>query len=233
MKKAIAKFKGLIKAWSFSRWKDYTRCPLYAKLKHVERRKEPDHPAGARGQMAHQQADQFVSGATHTPPADFKKFKTQLTALRKAKVQCEQEWAFDSQWQRVGWFDSAAWLRVKVDTHWLSVEKLRGGARQTTVCVVDYKTGKQHEEHTQQRELYAIGAMLVYPDAVAVVVQHWYLDSGEVDEDRFVSDQLEQLQQTWLQRTQAMLNDTRFAPRPGNYCRFCHFRKSNGGPCRY
>ena len=31
----------------------------------------------------------------------------------------------------------------------------------------------------------------------------------------------------------ALLTDTLFAPRPGPYCRWCHFRKENGGPCTF
>jgi hypothetical protein len=37
----------------------------------------------------------------------------------------------------------------------------------------------------------------------------------------------------WEDKTRPMLNDTIFAPKPGNACRWCHWKKSNGGPCKF
>lgn len=219
-------------AWSFSRWKDYRQCPAYAKYKFLEKRPEPDHPASARGTEVHESAEGYVSGKLKKLPEMFKPMRKDLDNLKKVKAKTEQEWAFDAQWCKVDWFAKDAWLRIKVDSHYLMEERKRK-VTATTVHIIDYKTGKVHGEHEMQRSLYALGALLVYPDAVAVVVEHWYMDSGEIHQDEYRADQLEALKKEWTQRTVPMMRDRRFAPRPGNYCRWCHFRKGNNGPCKF
>jgi CRISPR/Cas system-associated exonuclease Cas4 (RecB family) len=128
-----------------------------------------------------------------------------------------------------------------MDAHYLyseapsKLDKVHTGAAKkiTTAFVVDFKTGKNKPEHFMQRELYALGALHVYADIAKVVVEHWYLDSAQVETSVFYRDQLEALKQLWAKRTKAMLHDKRFAPRPSNACRWCHFRKENGGPCKF
>lgn len=215
-------------AWSYSRYNDYEKCPLLCKLKHVEKRKEPENEAMARGSAVHGMVEQFLTKKVKILPSDLGKFKGQFSPMRRAKVLCEQEWAFDNKWRRVDWFSKDAWLRMKVDIHY--VVKL---LTKKAVRIIDIKTGKPHDEHVQQRELYAIGALLIYPEIDGVQVAHWYLDSGNKYGELYLRKQLEDLKKSWLKRTKAMLADTRFAPRPGNYCRWCHFRASNGGPCVY
>lgn len=212
-----------ITAWSYSRFNDYEKCPLLCKLKHVDKRKEPENEAMTRGSAVHGMVEQFLTKKVKTLPANLGKFKGQFMPMRRAKVLCEQEWAFNSKWERVSWFADDAWLRMKVDIHFVKGD---------TVTIIDIKTGKTHPEHELQRSLYALGAFLIYPEA-QVVVQHWYLDSGEKATTTFGAGEFKSLQKDWLKRTKAMLADTRFAPRPGNYCRWCHFRKDNGGPCVY
>jgi hypothetical protein len=119
-----------------------------------------------------------------------------------------------------------------MDTHFLSAVKV-AGINETTVEVIDHKTGKEYPDHADQRSLYALGALLMYPDAVRVIVKHWYLDTGSEGKDTFTRDQLPALQSLWLQRIGPMLKDKKFKPEPGQHCRWCHFRKANNGPCQY
>jgi CRISPR/Cas system-associated exonuclease Cas4 (RecB family) len=221
-------------AWSFSRYKAYEQCPAFYKFKHLERRPEPQGDAAAHGEVVHKGADDYVSGKLKQMPEELSKtnFQEDFQILRKIQAQCEQEWAFNAEWRKVDWFASDAWLRMKVDTHFLTEER-KNSLRITTVNIIDFKTGKLREEHELQRSLYAIGGFIVYPDAKIVRAQHWYIDSGEIMEDLYSPKHFEQLQKAWLLRIKPMINDTRFIPRPGNYCRYCAYRKSNGGPCCY
>lgn len=246
-----------ITAWSYSRWTDYVKCPFLSKLKAIDKLREPSNKALDKGRRVHAMAATLALGKV--PPlskddAELKpmlegllkkgaKFPVELetfeaefceirTKIKNAQVECE--WAFDRDWNRVDWFAPSAWLRIKVDLHWL-VEKKKGVQRETRVEIVDHKTGRWSSEHAEQRELYALGALLVYPDAVVVRARHWYLDAGK-EEGFSVAwgpQDLDNLKQRWLNRTTAMLNDTTFAPKAGPYCRWCHFRKANGGPCEF
>jgi RecB family exonuclease len=220
-------------AWSFSRWSDYELCPFKAKCKHILRLREPSSPALENGTIVHRLAEQHVRGDLAACPPELEKLSSDFEILRQQQAMVEQEWAFDQQWQKVAWFAPSAWLRIKVDVHFLHVTGAKRRQR-TTVVIVDHKTGKEHAEaHALQRALYALGGFLVYPDAQEVHAHMWYLDAGTVSTDVFKVAQLEQLKRQWLQRTRAMLSDVRFAPRPGHYCRWCHYRKENGGPCVY
>ena len=72
------------------------------------------------------------------------------------------------------------------------------------------------------------------PDEADLFTEVWYLDQGKpVTQEHYVREDVPFLKLDWEQKTKAMLNDTRFAPRPGHYCRWCFFRKTNGGPCQY
>ena len=52
-----------ITSWSFSRYSDYKLCPLKARLKHVDKHKEPQNDAMARGQAIHKLAEDYTKGS--------------------------------------------------------------------------------------------------------------------------------------------------------------------------
>jgi RecB family exonuclease len=240
-----------ISAWSYSRYSTYLQCPAKAKYSYIDKIKEPDSAAGMKGTRVHALAALIATGRLPTPdkdnraffdelkavlksknlPDELSTFKEEFKALKKERVITEADWAFDKNWEPTGWFASNAWLRVKVDAHFLTTTKKNGGLRETAVEIIDHKTGKKYEEHGQQRSLYALAAFLYYPDVTTVTAAHWYLDAGTEDKDTWNRSQLGALQEEWVKRTTAMLSDTTFAPRPSDKCRWCHFRKANDGPC--
>lgn len=214
-----------IEAWSFSRWRDYEKCPLLAKFKHIERRKEPGSAAMDRGGDVHKLAEKYALGQMKNMPEELQRFEQEFKQLVKDSPKTEQEWAFTKDWIRTGWFDKNAWLRIKMDAHYV---------KGSVVYVIDHKTGKpKPDDDPLQIELYHLGALLMYPDCTKVVAKLWYLDQGteEVVEVKNTPTQVEKLKKIWLKRTRAMLNDTRFAPTPGNHCSWCHFSQRKGGPC--
>lgn len=235
-KQAASTFKQAVKritAWSYSRWNDYEKCPAYAKFKFIDKIKEPESNAMENGTIVHQMADHFVRGTMKKFPKELGAFKDEYTALRDAKALTEQEWAFNDQWEPVDWFAKDAWVRVKVDATCLVQEKAKRGMVRTTVVIIDTKTGKNKAEHAQQRTLYALGGFSKFPDAVRVVAEHWYIDSGEIENDEFTRADIPKLKQQWEKRTRAMLADTTFVPRPGAYCRWCAYSKAKSGPCQF
>lgn len=242
-----------IQAWSYSRFSTYDQCPRKAQYQYIHRLPEPDSTAGMKGTRVHAIAAMIATGKLPPPSKDNRAFYAELPAILKSKtfpeelatfqqefkelrkiasVQVESDWAFRKDWTPCGWFDRDCWLRIKVDLHWLAQRK-NGRGRVTEVEIRDHKTGKWSKDHVLQRSLYGLGAFLMYPDAAVVRAAHWYLDLGKEESDTWVRKDLPGLQQEWLNRTTAMLNDTTFAPRPSDKCRWCHFRKANGGPCEF
>lgn len=224
----------IIIAWSYSRWKDHCKCPKLAYFKHVQKLKEPENQAMIGGNVMHKAAEDFVIGKTIVLAATLKKFEHEFNDLRAKKAMNEQEWAFDKDWKKVGWFDSSAWCRIKMDTHYLEyLLNSEEGEYETRVTVIDYKSGKEYPDHEEQRSLYALGAMLMYPDAAIITVHHWYMDTGAEATSVYVGGQVEALKRAWGQRVTPMLKDTRFNERVTNACNYCFFRKSNNGPCKF
>jgi CRISPR/Cas system-associated exonuclease Cas4 (RecB family) len=218
-----------ITAWSFSRLQDYRKCPAFAKYKHVDKIKEPGNDAMARGGAIGKMAEDFIKGTLKKCPPEIKSFEEEFKELRKRKAVTEDQWTFDKDWHETGWFDADAWLRIKTDIYSLNRDT-------NTLLVVDNKTGRIREEHLEQLKLYAMGALLKFPTVDAVDVRLWYLDAcHEVPEEPklYTRKELPALKTYWLKETKAMLNDTRFAPKPSSNCRYCFFSKANKGPCQY
>lgn len=210
-----------ISAWSFSRWSTYEQCPLKAKLQFIDRLKTASSPALEKGLLFHSNCEFYLKGIIKTVPPLLKTFKKELTALRKAKAQSEVEWTLTKDWRVTTWFSKDAWLRLKID----ALERVSP----TTLRVIDWKTGKIREEHTEQLGLYALAAFMVEPHVNEVIAELWYFDNGHVTSLTFMREELDQLREDWLDATQAMLNDEEFAPTPNRYCAWCDFSQRATG----
>lgn len=159
-------------------------------------------------------------------------------AIKKASgLIVEENWGFDVNWEQVDYFDwDNCWLRVKVDVGW-TVSK----GKKLIVHLRDNKTGKyseyQIEDYMRQLRIYAAAAATMYPDADEIHVGLHFTDLGiEYPEaGPLVITRAEALkfQKEWSKTVKPMFNDTRFDPTPNNKCKWCHYRKDNGGPCKF
>lgn len=222
-----------ITSWSISRYTTYEECPYKAKLKFIERRKEPGGKAMERGSDIHKLAENAVLEKRSKIPPELNRFATELREARKIKgVEVELELAYDSNWdpcESTDW--DRAWCRIKIDL-------LIPNDKTKSIDVIDHKTGRQKPTYTPQLELYALGGLLRYPQARTARARLWYLDQGIISPERksegiYQQSEVPKLKKLWEQRIVPMMTDTRFAPKPGSYCSFCHFRRSNGGPCKF
>lgn len=216
-------------AWSYSRLHTYQQCPLRAKLSFIDKVKEPESPALLNGQMVHKLAEAYCLPKSHPHyraalPDELKNFKKEFTALRKANPQVEQQWAFTREWKETGWFDYNCWVRVVVDSCYLRPDQ--------TLVLIDYKTGRINEEHKEQLGLYALCGMLKFK-VLKVEVQLWYINHSESFSDIFTEKDIPRLKKTWEKAGSKMMNDTLFAPRPGDYCRWCHYSQAKMKLCKF
>jgi len=223
---------GAIKSWSFSALRDYESCPYRAYLAKVERapmpeiEDDPTHPL-VRGDRIHKEAEAFIKGEGPLTK-DLKKFEAHFKELQEryqnGAVEVEQQWGFNEFWQPVGWADRDTWVRIVADV----VDHLDT----TTARIEDHKTGKSFGKevaHTQQTQLYAIAAMIKYPDLEIVEAQLNYLDEGKNRAKRYHRDSLGQLLERWTRRGTKMTTATTFPPKPNKgKCRFCPFGTENG-----
>lgn len=215
-----------VKAWSYSAYETYAQCPAKYKYAKIDKLKEPKSVHLERGIRVHEDMESFLRGTEPAVPESGEKFAPLLEGLRDFDPFVEQEWAFTSNWKRTDWRDwNNCWVRIKVDA---CVVYEDGGEGE----IIDFKTGKT-KANDKQLELYALAGMLLYPRVTDWRLRFWYLDSGdEVVLHRHKSTK-DRIRHAWEERVKPMFNDTVFAPTPNKFCGWCHFRKSNGGPCSH
>ena len=212
--------KNPVTSWSYSAYSLYSQCPLKYKLVKIDKLKEPPSPHLERGNKIHKEMEHYLVGKLPEVPASGEKFADLLPDLRAMDPYVEQDWS------RTQWRDwKNCWLRVKTD---VCIDYGDGSG-----LILDFKTGKRYDENVDQVELFSLAAMHVHPKVNNWDIRLWYLDSG--DEVTFVRNRStkDRIKHEWLERIGPMFADETFAPRPNKFCRFCHFRKSNGGPCKH
>lgn len=220
-----------ITAWSFSRLSDWRACPLMAKFKYIDKLKTPGSKAMDRGSAIDKMADDFSKKTAQKLPCppELAAFEEEFRVLQKRPAVTQEQWAFNNGWAETGWFDSDAWCRLKTDIYLLN-------PKDNILTVIDVKTGKVRDSHEEQLDLYALGGLLKFPKCDGVDVRLWYVDLGleHPEKERiYPREQVTELKDYWNGEAAPMLADKRFTPKPGRACTYCHFRKDNGGPCKF
>jgi hypothetical protein len=181
-----------------------------------------------RGSDIHKKIENYLSFKNVPMPEEVHpRIRPEFETLKASSPMVERELAFDKDWKQVGWFDSTAWCRIKVDV--LTPPK------DSRSIIIDHKTGKVKDkgEYNTQLELYGLGVFLIYPEVEIAEADLYFTDHGVIIEQEFQRAIAKDLREAWMERVQPMLNDTTYAPRPGNACRFCNFSKARGGECQY
>lgn len=226
-------------SWSYSVYTQYINCPLsvcFEKIKRI-RIAEPPNPAFVKGNMMHKFAEEFVGVKEKKAPViipELAAVTKKLQLFRKLKAKVEADWAFTKDWLPTRWNDwDNCWLRIKVD----AVAEVK--KPEPLVHIVDWKSGKIYEEHKQQRSLYALAAMqLIDLGTLAdgdkktkIIAEHAYTDTTQTAIEEYTMKDFKPLKAEWMRRVEHMMSDTKYPAKTGFKCRYCKFRKSNGGPC--
>lgn len=227
-----------VTSWSFSRWRDYLACPAKFKYKHLDKLAEPGTAAMQRGTDIHKMAEDYTNGKIRTLPTELKLFAPEFKKLRGEKVKTvEDSWSFRKDWTETVWNDwTGCWLRVKMDVAYTNV-------KHNALVIIDHKTGKYSEwkiaEYLEQLELYGLAGLVRNPNIDVVSPRLWFIDHGRIhpnpeeEEIEYFRKDEPQLRKKWELKVAPMFKDTVFKPTPGDACTYCHYRKSNGGPCRF
>lgn len=215
-------------AWSYSRYAVYEQCPLKFKLQVLGKHKFEPSAAMIRGDRIHRSIAAYLMGGeavesdavAHPFPA---KLIAEMRAFEDKVV--EQQWGFTRQWTPTGWFGKETWFRAILDAAVMYEDMWAD--------VADWKTGKKYGSNADQMELNALAMFRHFKPAVGVTTRMVYLDIGTEDAADFKKSDEPLLVDKWEKKVVPMFTDTVFSPRPNDKCRWCDFRKSNGGVCRY
>jgi len=212
------------KAWSYSAASNHAKCPRKFRYQRIDRLPEPENEAMARGALVHKACEARIKHGVNqslvTEP-----WLQRLDELRARGAVSETQLAFNKEWNSVPWFGAAVWGRCVLDASYKISSRI--------VQIVEFKTGKEYPEHAQQLRLYALAGFILHPEAEEVRSELWYLDRNEAPRPGYVAQRVAvpRLKEEFVEFARPMLNDTLYPAKPGPGCKWCHFRRSNGGPC--
>jgi RecB family exonuclease len=225
--------QGDIPVWAFTSLTTYEKCPFEAFLKYGKRIKvdTSDNEALTRGNKVHDEAENFVKGNIPTITAGLKKFESDFDELRAlyidGKVEVEEKWGVDKEWNPVSWGDPSLWGRIKLDAF---VHE-----SPTSAVSIDYKTGKKfgnEHKHLLQNMVYVISAFTRFPTLEYVQGEFWYLDHGQKLVKSYTRKEADILRQRIHARAERFTSATHFPPNPSpTNCKWCDYKKS--GDCEW
>lgn len=220
-----------IPSWSISRVQVFEQCKYRAALQW--RDKIPDlqpKPAADRGTQIHSEGENYVKG--DGPFTDnLKYFKPDFAALathyQQGRVVCEEEWGFDRSWRVAPW--KSAWLRLKCDAVCFLTKQ--------HAVVIDYKTGKRfgnEVKHAIQLQLYAVCALIRYPELDTVTCELWYIDQNELASFTMRRTQLKKYLQYFDKKGREFTEEVDFKPNPNIHsCKYCPYHPDKQGDCKF
>lgn len=184
-----------------------------------------------RGIEVHADIAQVVRGnmpladVRHRPERLYDFAQTIQDAAANAPM-VEEQWAFTKGMGRAGsYFGPDVWYRVSLDVGvWWP---------DNSFTAVDWKTGRRYGSNDDQMEQYAMSIMARFHQVKELETVLAYVDTGDVERMEFTRADYLKLKEKWLARVAPLFADQIYPPRPGKHCNWCHFRRSNGGPCTF
>ena len=209
-------------AYSNSSIKTYEQCPYKYKLTRIDKLKEPTGDAAVRGTNIHTIFEKALE--VPTLPAEFAYWTDYIQTLVSKRAGSEVRFAITKQWNACGFTDDVAWIRGIYDAIYIDGNHAH---------VLDWKTGKERD-YGDQLKLYAAMILATYPEVDTVTTEVCYIDlQKRAAGPEYLRSDFDKLQQWLGDRVGKIERDDIFAPKPDYGCRWCHFRKANGGPCQW
>lgn len=209
-------------SWSLSRLGTYEQCAAKYKFKYIEKIPETQAAAASRGTILHSAIEGFLKGEFDHLPREIEFYADFLRNLRDSTGITEHRIFLDRNWEPCAEGD-----------HWYSGILDYFIPTTPTLIVYDWKTGRQYDEHYDQKEIYSIAALRSTLGATEARAIHVYLDQRTNTERTYHIDNIDLRMRQWEDRVGKMEEETQFIPNPQFLCRYCSFSKAKGGPCRF
>lgn len=212
-------------SWSYSMLTCWEKCAAQYNFRFNLHMKEEVTGAAMRGTSYHGHIEAYIKGEPAPLLPSLQPAFSLIERLKDNKVSVEQKIGLDENWQPTEWKD--AWYRCVLD----AVEQPDNG----TLPVWEWKTGKHWPEHEDQRQLYGLAGLALYPAAQVgkVQVNGYYLDDHTMDVTVLDRETVKEVKKEFEMRSDIMAKDKTYAARPGFYCRWCAYARSKGGPCKF
>jgi CRISPR/Cas system-associated exonuclease Cas4 (RecB family) len=212
-------------SYSYSAIKLYEQCPLKYKLTRIDHLVEPSGDAANRGKTIHAEIEAILKGGLNLLSDDIKHLEEKLSNWIKVNGQSELPVGINDKWEPVAFDADDVMFRGIID---LFIKEQDGRA-----TVLDFKTGK-HRDYSDQVTVYSTVILSTMPDVDTVENVIEFIDLAKTDRYKPVTrSDLPKLQLQLKGRITTIEKDKIYAPNPSVLCKWCHFRKSNGGPCKW
>jgi CRISPR/Cas system-associated exonuclease Cas4 (RecB family) len=201
-------------AHSYSSISSFETCPKrHYIIKVAKEVTEPPTEALTWGNTVHKALELRLRDGTELPAklSKYEQYAKKLTAM-SGSLLVEEEIALTRDFERVGWWDRAAWLRGKLD-----VAVVDG----TKAAILDWKTGSRKPDN-DQLNLFAGLAFAVLPDVQTVSTGFIWLKEGKFDKRVFTREQTPVIWQDFLPRIERVERahaENKWPAKPSGLCR--------------
>ena len=208
----------------------YASCPSAFARKYVWKEEtlqgdKPPSPAALRGTRVHNGCEKFLLGHEDEIPEEAESFRGLFYALRdERQAEPEVRFCFNDAWEAVPFNDKEG-------------GKVRGildiiYEHDGTCHVFEIKTGKIYDDHSQQRSLYALAGLLLYPEAHTVRCTNLYLDGAVQKTTELVRGQLGTWKYHWDRKINKCQPPQPYKATPSWKCQWCPYSEHLGGLCK-
>ena len=210
--------------YSYSSVKMYEQCPRKFKFSKIDKLADSSGEAANRGKLIHAEIEALLNGGLPVFSDEVFYLEDKLSKWINLKAASEMSIAVDDNFNAVMYSDPTAKFRGVIDLYY------EQGLEAT---IIDFKTGK-HRDYSDQVTVYAAMVMSCKPHIDYVKTAIEFIDLAKTDEYKLITrSDLPMLQLQLKNRLKAVEKDKIYAPNPSYLCNYCHYRKNNGGPCKW
>jgi RecB family exonuclease len=210
--------------YSYSSIKTYEQCPQKFKFGRIDKLPEPSGEAAERGKKLHSYIEANIKNESDILPEEIEHIRPSINELKSMNAEAEKQFAIDLDWKPVQFFDKNARFRGVIDIYAKNNDR---------AVVLDWKSGKVRD-YSDQVRVYAAVSFAIDEELQSIKPVISFIDHKKEVEYPSIPREVYPSIRAELERRMATIdNDSVFAPNPNFLCRWCHYRKDNGGPCKW
>ena len=222
-------------AASFSRVQTYKKCPAGYEWQYLLGHKEEYNPgpAALRGTRIHNSIEDYYNGKREELDSEVPMDMVDHIVSHKRDgcedARPEMKFALTKDWEITDFDAEDAFVRGFMDNVFLYPEY---------IVVHEYKSGKWYPEHGEQKALYGMICLIMFPQYQEVRVESIYTDHHRqkivpsVQPTTYMRGMLSSMKYHWT-REIGKLSLPMYPARPGFHCRWCpKSSKHKEGPCQ-